>query len=278
VNATERAILTKVYKDTVPMTTDPAGWRERLINLADNYSRVVGDDHIVGGFKEGPVLLLGDLRMLAESLRSTTAPDPDHRGAGWREGLAAWLAVWDSLGCDPADEDATALSCSFQSAPLYVSHLRAALLAASSPQEGGGGREVDYDRGYEDGYCAGCANMSHPVKTPLHRLPLTITATASGHQTEGVLVGILAAELDALEAEVARLRPPPPGVQGDREALELVLRHHLPVKTPDGSVICLCDVTATFDGPVGHRLHVADALLAALAPLLGTPGGGGEKR
>lgn len=45
------------------------------------------------------------------------------------------------------------------------------------------------------------------------------------------------------------------------DAVELVLRHHLPV--PVGSaldVLCLCDVRQTYTGPVGHRLHVAAEL------------------
>lgn len=49
-----------------------------------------------------------------------------------------------------------------------------------------------------------------------------------------------------------------------RDSIELVLRRHLPVETPDGPVLCICDVTQTYDGPVAHRLHVADALLARL--------------
>jgi hypothetical protein len=67
--------------------------------------------------------------------------------------------------------------------------------------------------------------------------------------------------------------PAPAGVRVDREALAAVLQHHLPVKAPNGGpVLCICDVTKTYDGPVGHRLHVADALLAgSLAPLLGSP-------
>lgn len=32
------------------------------------------------------------------------------------------------------------------------------------------------------------------------RIPLDIVATASGHRTKGVLVGVMAADLDALEA------------------------------------------------------------------------------
>lgn len=35
----------------------------------------------------------------------------------------------------------------------------------------------------------------------LSRIPLTIVATASGQKTEGVLVGVMAEQLDALEAE-----------------------------------------------------------------------------
>jgi hypothetical protein len=40
----------------------------------------------------------------------------------------------------------------------------------------------------------------------LTRIPLTITATATGQATEGVLVAVMASELDDLEAECARLR------------------------------------------------------------------------
>lgn len=47
------------------------------------------------------------------------------------------------------------------------------------------------------------------------------------------------------------------------EAVELVLRKHLPVPVPTwtrNDVLCLCDVKQTYDGPVGHRLHVAAEL------------------
>lgn len=48
------------------------------------------------------------------------------------------------------------------------------------------------------------------------------------------------------------------------DPVELVLRHHLPVRFPDnGPVLCLCDVTQTYVGGVGHRLHVVDELRKA---------------
>lgn len=37
------------------------------------------------------------------------------------------------------------------------------------------------------------------------RIPLTITATATGQSTEDVLVAVMASDLDALEAKVERL-------------------------------------------------------------------------
>lgn len=40
---------------------------------------------------------------------------------------------------------------------------------------------------------------------PITRLPLTVVATATGHQTDGVLVGVAVAELDALEASVGQV-------------------------------------------------------------------------
>lgn len=41
---------------------------------------------------------------------------------------------------------------------------------------------------------------------PVTRIPLTITATATGQETKGVLVAVLATDLDALEVENGRLR------------------------------------------------------------------------
>lgn len=51
-------------------------------------------------------------------------------------------------------------------------------------------------------------------------------------------------------------------VQTDEE-VELVLRKHLPVATPWDAVLCLCDTSKTYEGPVPHRKHVAAALREA---------------
>lgn len=48
----------------------------------------------------------------------------------------------------------------------------------------------------------------------------------------------------------------------DPGLIEHVLRMHLPVAPIDGEVLCICDMKLTFDGPVSHRLHVAEKLLA----------------
>lgn len=48
------------------------------------------------------------------------------------------------------------------------------------------------------------------------------------------------------------------------DPVELVLRKHLPVPVRDTSdVLCICDVTQTYEGPVGQRLHVVDELRKA---------------
>lgn len=51
----------------------------------------------------------------------------------------------------------------------------------------------------------------------------------------------------------------------DDAAVEMVLRKHLPVPVPGDTtdVLCMCDVTQTYEGPVGHRLHVAAELRKA---------------
>ena len=46
------------------------------------------------------------------------------------------------------------------------------------------------------------------------------------------------------------------------------LQHHLPVNLVGGSTLCLCDVTRTYEGPVGQRLHAAAAALAVAEPLI----------
>lgn len=46
--------------------------------------------------------------------------------------------------------------------------------------------------------------------------------------------------------------------------VERVLRQHLPVPLDrSAGVLCLCDMTRSYNGPVGHRLHVATELRAA---------------
>lgn len=51
-----------------------------------------------------------------------------------------------------------------------------------------------------------------------------------------------------------------------RKAAE-ALQHHLPVNLVGGS-LCLCDVTRTYEGPVGQRLHAAAAVMAVAEPLI----------
>lgn len=45
----------------------------------------------------------------------------------------------------------------------------------------------------------------------------------------------------------------------------MVLRQHLAVALPTGadSMLCLCDLRQTYDGPIQHRLHVAAMLREA---------------
>lgn len=47
-------------------------------------------------------------------------------------------------------------------------------------------------------------------------------------------------------------------------AVELVMRQHLPVRPDEnGPVLCICDVTQTYEGPVHQRQHVAVELRKA---------------
>jgi hypothetical protein len=48
------------------------------------------------------------------------------------------------------------------------------------------------------------------------------------------------------------------------EAVELVMRRHLPVTiTATGVVLCICDMMKSFEGPIYQRLHVAEELQKA---------------
>lgn len=79
----------------------------------------------------------------------------------------------------------------------------------------------------------------------LARIPLTIVATASRQKTDGVLVGVMASDLDALEARTAER-------DGyDRGRLVEVVMHHWPTRTSG----CACGAVA-----LGHSFaeHVAD--------------------
>lgn len=56
--------------------------------------------------------------------------------------------------------------------------------------------------------------------------------------------------------------------------VEFVMRKHLPLSV-DGMTLCLCDVSLSYVGPIGHRLHVAAALEGA--GLLASPASDGSR-
>ena len=59
-----------------------------------------------------------------------------------------------------------------------------------------------------------------------------------------------------------------PPMERATSIIELTMRNHLPVPTPGGRVFCLHTPTGgglhEFEGPVYHRLHVAEEVSAAL--------------
>ena len=60
-------------------------------------------------------------------------------------------------------------------------------------------------------------------------------------------------------------------IRREIEVIELTMRRHLPVVFEDYHVLCLCigddnvPRTTEFEGPVSHRQHVAEHVLADLA-------------
>lgn len=63
------------------------------------------------------------------------------------------------------------------------------------------------DEEYESAVQARTIGMAKPATRPITRVPLTIVTTGTNHEMKGILVGVMAGDLDKLEFQLEQLQP-----------------------------------------------------------------------
>lgn len=235
-------------------------------------------------------------------------PDRDHGGTpGWRERLAVLAEHASKVEVRAAADRAYPLLAYYEVGPALAADIRAAL-AASSPQEGGGGAAYVATSGPFAGLTVGPGLVAtrDAETTPLDqrreadclnllgRCRMVFDNIASGRMDANDAIDMAQYVADAIGHSVTDQAPienmrhrclgcgdyfdhdhaAPAGVQVDREAAVRIQRA-LTYAEEDGLMYALAQVYVPpqgSDDPGDYREHRFRAdIAAALAPLLGTP-------